>query len=66
MKPLRIFKGPLFANPDRKDKQRHFSDVPVARGVVDESDFARAGYDRERLRRRKEAREEAEKGNEDA
>lgn len=61
-KPLRLFKGPLFHRQPRQ--ARTLSDVPVGRGVIDEEDFARAGYDRERLRRRKEAREEAEQSKE--
>ncbi len=60
-RPTRLFKGPLFLPSKRSLPARQLSDAPVGHGNVDESDFARAGYDRERLRRRKEAREEAEK-----
>jgi len=35
--PAPIFKGPLF--PARKAKQRAFTDLPVAHGVINERDF---------------------------
>jgi hypothetical protein len=55
-RPTRLFKGPLFL-PSRSRTARQFSDVPVARGNIDEQDYAESMLSRAYLRRVKEAKE---------
>jgi len=39
MKPIRLFKGPLFPSRRNTKPTRTLTDLPVGRGNIDESDF---------------------------